>query len=404
MKVLIINSVVGNGSTGRIVAGLYGYLRSKGEDVRVAYGMGEVSKVPAEYTLKINNRRGYLFHNFMASLTDRAGFFSTVQTWRLVRYIKDFEPDVICLHQIHGYWINIRVLFRFLKQYNCPVLWTTHDCWSFTGHCAHFDLLGCSRWKEGCGSCPGRKSYPASWYVDNSALNYRQKKKLFLALGNRLKMVPISDWIRGLLLESFLKDNVAERIHNGIDLNVFRPVCADDLIPRYHLEGQKIVLGVALPWSGYKGLPDIIKLRQFLPADYLIVLIGMAEWQIEGLPEGILGITRTSDPEELVKWYSLANVFVNATYSDTYPTVNMEALSCGTPVVTYNTGGSPESVTPDTGMVVPRGDVEALANGIRRFCEDESGEAGRRAYEYSREHFANERCFEQYYRLMWESI
>ncbi len=350
MKVLMINSVCGIRSTGRICTDLAELLEKNGHICRIAYGRETVPEKYERFAVRIGGDLDVKAHGVKARLFDAAGFGSRGATRKFIEWIKTFEPDLIHLHNIHGYYINIELLFDFLKEYGKPVIWTLHDLWAFTGHCAY--TAGCDRWKNGCGSCVKKGSYPSS-YIDNSRSNYKRKKELFCGL-DRMILVTPSEWLAGIVSKSFLSGVETKVIRNGIDLDVFKPTCSD-FRERYGLTDKKIVLGVASAWSTSKGFDDFIKLSEMLDDRFKVVMVGVTEKQAEMLPEGILRITRTNDVKELAAIYTAADVFVNLTYDDNYPTVNLEAQACGTPVITYRTGGSVESV--DDSCIVDQGDL-----------------------------------------------
>jgi glycosyltransferase involved in cell wall biosynthesis len=317
-------------------------------------------------------------------------------TKRLVRKIAKIAPDIIHLHNIHGSYINYKILFDYLSQADIPVVWTLHDCWPMTGHCAHFEFAQCERWKSGCHHCPEQKSYPVSKFFDRSRKNYIEKREAFNSVKN-MTMVPVSNWLGDIVKESFLNNYSVEVIHNGIDIATFAPITDSDLRERYGLADKRVILAVASPWGVRKGLDDLKRLSGMLPRDrYQMVVIGLNPKQLATLPDGIVGLQRTANVEELAAWYSLADVFVNPTYEDTYPTTNLEALSCGAPVVTYRTGGSPESVTAETGRVVERGDLEALVRAIDELCAEDRDAMRRRCRDYAEMHFDNRSCFATY--------
>ena len=360
MRVLQINSVCGYGSTGNIAVDLYRELKKQGHECCIAYGRGTAPDKVESY--RIGSDLDVYVHGVVSRLTDRHGFYSTHATRKFVKWMKEYNPDVIHLHNLHGYYINIEVLFEALKQMDKPVIWTLHDCWAFTGHCAHFDYAGCDKWKIQCEKCPQKKEYPVSLWMDNSYDNYRRKKKAFCLL-NQMTIVTPSQWLADLVKESFLQKYDVKVIHNGIDLHVFRPIDRD-IKREYHLEDKKIILGVASEWSRSKGLQDFVRLADMIDREWQIVLIG----HIAGAKtqkRNITYIARTSDREELTAWYTAANVFFNPTYQDTFPTVNLEAQACGTPVITYDTGGSPEGVTEGCGKVVNGGDIKKVAEYVK---------------------------------------
>ena len=359
MKVFQINSVCGVGSTGRIACDIKQTLEANSDKCQIAYGRGFYDDPDC---LKIESDLVFKAHVFFSRITDRQGFYSTAATKRLVHSIKHFDPDIIHLHNIHGYYLDIRVLFDFLKSYGKPVVWTLHDCWAFTGHCAYFSFVNCDKWKTGCGQCPQKRAYPSSFILDDSKKSYSEKKRLFTAVPN-MSIVTPSNWLNTLVKQSFLGDFPVYKINNGIDLYVFHPV-ESSFKQKHNLTNKKLILGVANVWEYRKGLDDFLSLSKLLDSNYKIVLVGLSEKQISALPSNIMGITRTDNVNELVELYSAADVFVNTTKEDNFPTVNIEAIASGTPVVTYDTGGSGEMLNNKCGVVVPTGDVNALARAI----------------------------------------
>ncbi|MDY4111100.1 MAG: glycosyltransferase [Eubacterium sp.] len=368
MKVLQINSVCGVGSTGRIATDLYKVMKENGIESKIAFGIGTAENIPQEDTFKFGNKFDYYVHNAVSRITDRAGFYSKINTLKLLKFIKSYEPDIIHIHTIHGYYVNIEILFNFLKEYKKPVIWTLHDCWSFTGHCAHFDLIGCTKWKTQCYNCPIHREYPKS-FTDNSRHIYKLKKQLFTGVEN-LTIVTPSQWLADLVKQSFLKDHTIRIINNGINLDVFKPI-ENDIKIKYQCENKYLILGVAFGWGKKKGLDIFIELSKRLDENkYKIMLVGTDEHIEKDLPDNIISIHRTKNQNELAKIYSAADLFVNPTREDTYPTVNMESLACGTPVLTFNTGGSPEIIDETCGMVVEKDDIDSMYNEIINICEN----------------------------------
>lgn len=299
-------------------------------------------------------------HGLESRFLDNHGLASRKATKEFLKQVEEIKPDLIQLHNIHGYYLNYKLLFEFLNTHNIPVVWTLHDCWSFTGHCAHFVTAGCEKWKTGCYSCPLKGDYPKS-FVDCSKRNYLLKKRLFGGYNN-LHIVAVSNWLADLVKQSYLKEKELTVIKNGVDLEVFKPLVSGD--------SSKIrILGVSGVWTKEKGLDDIYELWEKLDKNkYEITLVGLSAEQISKLPQGIRGMQRTESITELAKLYSSSSVLLNPTYADTFPTVNLEALACGTPVVTYRTGGSPEAIDEKTGLVVEQGNVCALAGAIETIC------------------------------------
>jgi glycosyltransferase involved in cell wall biosynthesis len=353
VRILQINSVVNSGSTGRIAEEIGNVLLEHGHESYIAYGRNQ--QPSQSQLIKIGNQNDIYLHGVQTLLFDKHGLASKKATKNFLKVIDEIRPDIIGLHNLHGYYINYPLLFNYLKERNIPVTWTFHDCWPFTGHCAHFMRVNCEKWKTHCNQCPLSQAYPKS-FIDRSYLNFEDKKEAFIGHPN-LTIITPSFWLKEIVQKSFLKEYSIEVIHNGIDLEIFHP--------KEQNTKQKIVLGVASTWGDQKGLLDFKKLRDKLPLEVEIVLIGLSESQIKGLPKGIIGIRRTENVVELAEWYSKASVFVNPTYVDNFPTTNIEALACGTPVITYNTGGSPEAINPETGVVVDKGDVAGIVQAIR---------------------------------------
>lgn len=361
MKVLQINSVCSYGSTGRIAVDLAKVLKAEGHECLIAYGRGEAPLDMNSY--KICSKWDNYIHVAGTRFTDRHGFFTTRATRKLIERIKTYNPDVIHLHNIHGYYLHIGILFDYLKNSNKPVVWTLHDCWAFTGHCAYFDYVGCEKWKKGCFACSQTKKYPAGRLIDSSRWNYQKKKELFNAVEN-ITLVTPSHWLGGLVKKSFLQKYPVKVIPNGIDLDIFKPTTGDFRKKR-GLENQFMILGVASIWDRRKGLDTFLELAKMLNDDEVIVLVGLTKNQRKDLPKNIIGITRTSDVKELAEIYTVSDVFVNPTLEDNFPTTNLEALACGTTVITFDTGGSAESINEKTGMVVEKGNLEALMKAIQ---------------------------------------
>lgn len=366
MKVVQINSVCGVGSTGRIAVDIHVALQAKGIESHIMYGRGETSA--CYKAIKIGNQLDFYNHALQSRLFDSHGFCSTMATKQAIKLLEKLKPDIVHLHNIHGYYLNVELLFAYLKQQaRIKVIWTLHDCWPFTGHCAYFDFAGCEKWKTQCFSCPQKNTYPVSNGFDCSKSNFQRKKSAFTGLKD-LTIVTPSKWLADLVKQSFLKDYTVRVVNNGINLEVFKPH-VNEIRSKYNLEDKFIIMGAASVWSSRKGLVDFISLAKKLPDNFHFVIVGLASDKIKMLPSNIIGIHRTDNTIELAKIYSSADVFFNPTYEDNYPTVNLEAIACGTPVITYNTGGSPESVRPEHGFVVAKGDVNAVAKIVANLAE-----------------------------------
>jgi len=364
MRVLQINSVYGVGSTGRIVKNLHEVIIKMGYEGYIAYGRGTLLR--NSNTIRIGDNFDIYKHFVITRLFDRHGFGSKGATREFINKIEEIDPDIIHLHNIHGYYINIEILFNYLKEINRPIVWTLHDCWAFTGHCAYFDFIGCDKWKIGCERCPQKSRYPKSILLDSSKYNYQRKKELFTGIKNMTIVTP-SKWLANLVKESFLKEYDVRVIYNGIDLKIFSPKDDKSFKKKYGIENKFIILGVANIWDYRKGLRYFFDLSQMIDNNSVIVLVGLNKKQLKNLPSNIIGIEKTNNIEELAEIYSSADVFVNPTLEDNFPTTNLEALACGVPVITFNTGGSPESVDDHTGMVIEKGNMKQLIDGINYF-------------------------------------
>lgn len=364
MRVLLINSVCGIGSTGKICAGIAEAYEKEGHEVKIAYGRdGTVPEKFNRFAVRIGTDLDVKIHGVRSRLLDDHGFASVSATKKFLKWAEEYDPDVLWLHNIHGYYINIKLLFQWIKRRpQMQVKWTLHDCWAFTGHCSYFTMAGCNKWQTGCENCPQKKGYPSSLLLDRSKANYQIKRALFTGVKDLTFITP-SQWLADLVKQSFLKEYPVEVRYNTIDTSVFKPT-PSDFREKNGLENKKILLGVASPWSERKGLPDFVKLSEMLDDDYKIVLVGLSKEQIEELPKNILGITRTNNAVELAQIYTAAEAFFNPTYEDNYPTVNLEAEACGTRVVTYNTGGSAETLRRADSVAVPTGDLQAAYHAI----------------------------------------
>lgn len=441
MKILLINSVCGIGSTGRICTDLARKFEKEGHEVKIAYGRdGYVPKKFQKYAIRIGTDIDIKLHAIRTRVLDEHGYGSSKATKKFLEWAEEYNPDLVWIHNIHGYYINIKLLFDWIKtRPEMHVKWTLHDCWSFTGHCSHFSAIKCEQWRKHCVNCEQKKQYPASFLKDNCYKNFSNKKELFTGVKNMTLITP-SEWLADLVKQSFLKEYPVEICYNKIDTNVFKPI-KSSFRERYNLYDKKIILGVANVWNERKGLLDFYKLAQLLDKNYVIILVGLSKKQIENVSRyvqdarkvncteksmvvyevkskieknglidesvsenderkksynkmlcdktvyeneygivtekninnvyniikklsndkgkisggtKIICIPRTNSVEELVELYSCSDFFVNLSYEDNYPTVNLEAIACGTYVITYNTGGCKETL------------VQAINNNLQR--------------------------------------
>lgn len=390
MKVLFVNLVYGVGSTGKIIADIADLLREGGSDVRILYGAGaDSSDADAR---KISGRLEYYAHNALSRLTDHAGLYSRTATQKLIHEVKSFRPDLIHLHTLHGFYMNYEMLFRFLKGSGIPVVWTLHDCWSFTGHCTHFSQIKCTQWQTECQNCRLLRRYPQCYGKGDVRRNFLRKKAAFTGVKNLVITTP-SQWLASQVAQSFLQDYPRVVIPNGIDRTVFQPRTSD-LRKKHHLESKKIVLGVASAWSAQKGLSDLLSLADRLGPDYQVVLIGLTAKQLSHIPPNVLGLSRTANQIELAQWYTAANVFVNPTYEETFGLTTVEAQACGTPAVVYETDGCPETLATGGSVLTTQGDLDGLERAVRDIVQRDICVSPRKT-----ERFDKERTYEEYIRL-----
>lgn len=357
MRVVAINAV-NMGSTGNIAIQIIEKVKSQGGDGYVFCPMPR----------KRNKKEGFDYYGTavtrkMSTMLSKVAFMGrtmVLDTAELLMKLNDLNPDIIHLHNLHNEAVNLPMLFNYIKKHNILIVWTLHDCWAMTGQCPYFTMVKCDKWKTGCYDCPQYRQYPAS-YVDRTKTMWKLKKKWFTGVQNMTIVTP-SQWLADLVKESFLAEYPVKVINNGIDLNVFK-LSENDFRAKFGLQNKKIVLGVAFGWGDRKGYGDCLKLAELLDDDYHLVLVGVSKEQIATLPKNVLGIERTNSQKELAAIYSASDVFINTTYEDNYPTVNLEARACGLPVITYKTGGSPESAGVDA-VVVEVGDIQGLKEAI----------------------------------------
>ena len=391
-KIIQINTALNCGSHGRIVEQISHIAAEKGFETTIVHGARYVNKSQCS-DIQTTTRLQEKLNGLRSLLFDAHGLGLKNATKSLITKLQEIKPDIVHLHNIHGYYLNYRILFEYLAKSGVPVVWTLHDCWSMTGHCAQFENYHCDKWKTQCHDC----QYLMDWYpkavMDNSKRNFELKKQCFTSVEN-MTIVPVSHWLEDVVKQSFLAKYPIKVINNGVDISSFRPRPVSpssrpmsvspsfrpmpvsssfrsmSVSPSFRpseasgeIPSDKfVILGVASNWDNDKGVQEFVKLSE--NHDYQVVMLGVKDNLKQKLPKNIIAISRTDSQDELAEYYSLADVFVNPTYKDTFPTVNLEALACGTPVVTYKTGGSPESVTTETGIVVEKGCFNQLVEAV----------------------------------------
>lgn len=367
MKYLFINAVAGTGSTGRIAAEQCRALMAQGHECLLAYGR-DASGCPDVPTVRIGSDMEVRLHALRTRVLDDTGFGSGAATRRFLKQVREYDPDVIWLHNLHGYYIHLGLLFDYLHGCGKEIHWMLHDCWAFTGHCAYFDFVQCDRWKTGCHDCPQKEKYPASRFRDNSRKNYLEKKRLFTGIPNLCLTVP-SRWLADRVAQSFLREYPVEVTPNRVDTQVFKPT-PGKFRENFGLENKRIVLGVANVWDERKGLSDFAALAPMLDHRFQIVLIGLTDKQIRRLPPKILGLPRTKNVRELVEAYTASDVFVNPSVEETFGMTSLEAACCGTPAIVYRGTACEEAASYYGGIAVDRG-AENLYRAILEVTGEE---------------------------------
>ena len=372
MKIAQIN-VSHYGSTGKIMLQIADQARARGHECKTFSRAWKNQALPSSEHAFVGSHFANGVHHIFAAITGKNEEYSKKGTKKLVKILENYQPDVLHLHNLHGWFIHLPTLFAYIKKSGVRVVWTLHDCWAFTGHCPYFDMVDCEKWTTGCFDCPQYKAYPNN-FVDTSKRSYAKKKEWFLGVKD-LTIVTPSKWLADLVKRSFLKDYNVQVINNGIDLSVFRPRESDFRV-RYGLQDKYILLCVAFAWGKRKGLDVLIELSKRLDKRYQIVLVGTSENTEKQLSGNIISIRKTQNQTELAEIYSAADLFVNPTREEVFGLVNAEALACGTPVLTFKTGGSPEVIDETCGAVVDKDDIDAMQKEIERICAEKPYTSG----------------------------
>ena len=402
-KLFQINVVANSGSTGKIAEQIGFIVRNNGWDCYMAYGRWAYNSSLKLY--KIGSKKDIYLHGLKSILFDKHALGSKKATQLLINEIQGLKPDIIHIHNIHGYYLNLPLLCDFLSEYGKPIVMTLHDCWTVTGHCVHFQEIGCDKWQKGCHHCPNLKGYPRSLFIDNSQSNWKIKKECFLKIVPLITIVPVCNWLGNIVSQSYLKEASRKVIINGIDLDVFKPVQDVSFIKaKYQLNNKFVILSVSNGWNSTKGYEDILWLRDNLSDEYVFVMVGVYPKQKNNLPMGIVGICKTENVEQLVELYTVADVFLNPTYQDTLPTVSIESLACGTPIIGYDTGGSSDIIDENVGTLIERGNKEQLLHSIQKMKTIGKQYYQIKCREKALAKFDNKQCFQNYLNLYNELI
>lgn len=389
-------------STGRLAEDLGDVALKAGWKSYVAFGR-EFRPSHSEL-IKVGTKFDVYAHVLKTRLFDRHGFGSERATKKLIKQIDEIKPDVIQFQNVHGYFLNLPIILNYIAEKNIPLIWSLHDCWSMTGHCAHFALNGCEKWKEECNHCPLLKDYPNSWGWDSSKRNHREKRKLIEAIP-RLTIVSGSEWLANIAKQSYFKNRDIRVIPDGIDTEIYSPKSGvHELRTQYNLENKFVILASGTAWPYYKGLADYAKLRQVLSSEYAIVIVGMLPKEIESLPKGLIGVPRTKTPEELARWYSAADCVMSLSRLESFGLTPVEGFACGTPAIVYNCTSTPELITPETGFVAEVGNIEDVKAKVEMMRKIGKSSYAKRCREIALEKYDRNVCFNQYLSLYEDLI
>ena len=400
-KLLQINSTANWGSTGKIAEQIGELAMAHGWESYIAYGRS--SNKSKSHLIRIGSKVGQAWHLIISRLFDKHGLGSRYATKRLIREIEVIKPDIIHLHNIHGYYINYKLLFEYLNSTDTPIVWTLHDCWAFTGHCAHFVEAGCDKWQYECGNCCNIKTYPKS-KTDNSMYNFHLKQRLFTSLKNRLNIITVSKWLESETTKSFFKNTRINHLYNGVDSNIFKPTYSNNLKLKYSIDEKFLIVSIASIWDENKGLNDLIRLSSILTDKYVIMIIGRKTEQVLQTYPNIISIPRTDSQLELAEIYSQANAVISTSRQETFGLTLAEGMACGTPAIAYNNTALPELITNSTGAIVEHGDIDGLAQAIKTICNNGKDYYRDACREHALKHFDKTTCFEKYIDLYGEIL
>lgn len=370
MKILFINQSIGIGSTGKIITDIANNLEGDNE-FKALHGYFANSEkglplFPGECIQTVSKNQYYRY-NATAKLFGNTGFHGKRETKKALAKLGDWIPDVVHIHNLHGYFMHIPTLYEYLAKINKPIVYTLHDTWPLTGHCVYFNQSGCEKWKTHCDSpCPERKGYPYAYLSCPVKKNFDRKKALYAKVKDNLMFVTPSEWLANIVKEASITDSPVSIIHNGIKLDTFHETNRNFRHDN-NLDDKIIILGVAMPWSPRKGFNEFVKLANDLPDNYHIVMVGVEGEIVDKLPSKITCVSHTDSPKTLADIYSSADLFLLPTYADNYPTVSLEAQACGTPVLAYDAGGTKETLLPKYSSYVAKGDYDSLLKAVLNF-------------------------------------
>ena len=401
MKVLQINAVNKIASTGRNASEIGDYLLSKGHSSVIAYSAGPSVNKEKEY--HIGSKLDAKLHGLLSRLSGKQGYFSRGATKKLLAFMDEYLPDVVVLNNLHGNYINLSLLLGYLAKKDIATIAVLHDCWFYTGKCCHYTVQGCYKWKENCGACPQLKKYNKSWFFDRTEKMLADKKKLFGAIP-RLAVVGVSDWITEEARKApvFSNAKIFKRIYNWIDTETFAPRNTDALREKLGLDGKKVILAVASGWNKEKGINTLLEMANKLTDDEKLLIVGNIG-KIT-LPESVIHIPATNSVSELAEYYSLADVFVQPSLEETFGKVSAEALSCGTPIVCFNSTANPELIGEGCGAVAEVGNIDDMLSKIFGILSQGKEKYSEKCRNFARYSFEKQKNLEEYERLCLEVL
>lgn len=396
-KLVQFNPVANWGSTGRLTEDIGDVVMAAGWESYIAFG--RQFNPSKSHLLQVGGKLSVWSHTMKTRLFDRQGFGSYHATKQLLKKFDEIKPDVFQFHNLHGNFLNLPLVLQYATKKNIPIVWSLHDCWSMTGHCSHFVRVGCDRWKTECHDCPLKTTYPASWLIDSSRRNYREKKRLIEAVP-QLSIISGSEWLAGIAAQSYFKGRDIHYIPDGIDTDIYQPRDNGNEIRRkLGLEGKFVILATGTDWGDNKGLSDYGKLRKMLPDEYAIVLVGMSAEAMENVPAGVIGLPRTKTPQELSEYYSMADCVMSLSRMESFGLTPVEGFACGTPAIVYDTTALPELITPETGFVAKFLDVEDVKIKVEAMRAKGKDYYSARCREIALEKYDRKVCYEEYMKV-----
>jgi len=403
-KLLQINVTANAASTGRLAEDIGDVAIANGWQSYIAYGRDY--RPSHSQLIKIGGRLSIYSHVLVSSLFDRHGLGSYFATKRFLKKVDEIKPDIIQFHNVHGYFLNLPLVLNYCKDKNIPLVWSLHDCWSMTGHCSHFAMEGCEKWKTECNHCSLLKKYPASFgLIDNSRSNYRIKKQLVEALPS-LTIISGSQWLGDIAKQSYFKNRKVKVIPHGIDTEIYQPrTNGNEIRKRLGLEGKFVIMASGTVWLAYKGLYDFEKLQRILPDDCQIIIVGMSQEEIEKkLPKGLIGIPRTKTPQELSEYYSMADCVMSLSRLESFGLTPVEGFACGTPAIVYNDTSLPELITEETGFIAEPGNIEDVKEKVLKLKAIGKDHYTVNCRKVAVEKYDRYKCYEEYLRVYGELI